>query len=93
MRRSPRCAAVSQCRSDPTPAKSSALTDRIGELLVLLEGHLDEEEQVVVPLIDPHLTEGEWQEVESAASRSLRRLNAGSPPDRWLRSRRPRRRR
>lgn len=41
-------AAMTACRSDPTHAVSSALTARIGEFLVVLEGHLDEEEQVVV---------------------------------------------
>lgn len=56
-------AAMSVWCSDPTPATSSALADRIGEFLVVLENHLDEEEQVVVPLIDRHLTEAEWQDV------------------------------
>ena len=56
-------AATSAWRSDPTPATSLALADRIRKFLVILEGHLDEEEQVVVPLIDRHLTEAEWQDV------------------------------
>jgi hemerythrin-like domain-containing protein len=55
--------AMSAWLSDPTPATSSALTDRIGEFLVLVEEHLDEEERVVVPLIDRYLTEAEWQGV------------------------------
>jgi len=71
-------AAMSAWCSDPTPATSSALADRLGEFLVLLEGHLDEEEQVVVPLIDSHLTEAEWQEV---GQRGFEKL---TPAQRWI---------
>ncbi len=71
-------AAVSAWRSHPTPATSSALADRIGEFLVVLEGHLDEEEQVVVPLIDRHLTEAEWQEV------GQRGFEKFTPDQRWI---------
>jgi len=38
-------AAMSAWRSDPTPATSSALADRIGEFMVVLETHLGEEER------------------------------------------------
>ena len=86
-------AAMSAWRSDPTPVRSSALADRIGEFLVVLEEHLDEEEQVVVPLIDRHLTLAEWQEVGERGSRSSRRPSGGSPSGSWSRSRLPRRRR
>ena len=65
-------------RSDPTPATSSALSDRIGEFLIVLEGHLDEEEQVVVPLIDRDLTEAEWQEVGE------RGFEKFTPAERWI---------
>ena len=55
-----------------------------------LTHHLDEEEQLVVPLIDRHLTEAEWQEVGErgfelgdgrvrATARSVR----SSPNGRW----------
>jgi hemerythrin-like domain-containing protein len=71
-------AAMSAWRSDPTPVTSSALADRVGELLVVLEGHLDEEEQVVVPLIDRHLTEAEWQEV------GQRGFEKFTPAQRWI---------
>ena len=71
-------AAMSAWRSNPTPTTSAALTDRIGEFLVVLEGHLDEEEQVVVPLIDRHLTEAEWQEV------GQRGFEKFTPAQRWI---------
>lgn len=71
-------AALSAWRPDPTPATSSALADRIGEFLVVLEGHLDEEEQVVVPLIDRRLTEAEWQEVGE------RGFEKFTPAQRWI---------
>jgi hemerythrin-like domain-containing protein len=71
-------AAMSVWRSDPAPATSSTLADRIGEFLVVLEGHLDEEEQVVVPLIDRHLTEAEWQEVGE------RGFEKFTPAQRWI---------
>lgn len=71
-------AAMSAWRSDPTPARSSSLADRIGEFLVVLEAHLDEEEQVVVPLIDRHLTEAEWQEV------GKRGFEKFTPAQRWI---------
>ena len=45
-------AAMTAWRSDPRLATSSALADGIGKFLVVLEAHLDEEEQDVVPLID-----------------------------------------
>lgn len=70
--------ATSAWRSDPTPTTSAALADRIGEFLVVLEGHLDEEEQVVVPLIDRHLTEAEWQEV------GQRGFEKFTPAQRWI---------
>lgn len=70
-------AAMSAWRSDPTPATSSALADRLGEFLVVLESHLDEEEQVVVPLIDRHLTEAKWQDVGE------RGFEKFTPAQRW----------
>jgi hemerythrin-like domain-containing protein len=70
--------AMAVWRSDPTPATSSALSDRIGEFLIVLEGHLDEEEQVVVPLIDRDLTEAEWQEVGE------RGFEKFTPAERWI---------
>lgn len=71
-------AAVPAWRSDPTPATSSLLAGRIGEFLVVLEGHLDEEEQVVVPLIDQCLTEAQWQEV------GQRGFEKFTPAQRWI---------
>lgn len=71
-------AATSAWSSDPRAATSSALADRIGEFLVVLEGHLDEEEQVVVPMIDRHLTEAEWQEV------GQRGFEKFTPAQRWI---------
>jgi len=71
-------AALSAWRSAPTPDTSSALADRIGEFLLVVEGHLDEEEQVVVPLIDRHLTEAEWQEVGE------RGFEKFTPAQRWI---------
>jgi len=71
-------AAMSAWRTDPTPATSSALADRIAEFLVVLEGHLDEEEQVVVPLMDRHLSQAEWQEVGE------RGFEKFTPSQRWI---------
>ena len=71
-------AAVPAWRSDPTPETSSLLAGRIGEFLVVLEGHLDEEEQVVVPLIDQCLTEAEWQKV------GQRGFEKFTPAQRWI---------
>lgn len=59
-------------------ATSSALSERLCEFLVVTEGHLDEEEQVVVPLIDRHLTEAEWQEVGE------RGFEKFTPAQRWI---------
>lgn len=72
-------ATMSTWRSDSTPASSAALAHRIGEFLVVLEEHLDEEEQVVVPLIDRHLTEAEWQGGRQAR---LREVHPGPAMDR-----------
>lgn len=71
-------AAMSAWRSDPKAGTSSVLADRIAAFLVVLEGHLDEEEQVVVPLIDQHLTEAEWQEVGKRAFEKF------TPAQRWI---------
>lgn len=65
-------------RAGPTPATSSLLADRIGELLVVLQAHLDEEEQVVVPMIDQCLTEAQWQEVGQRAFEKF------TPAQRWI---------
>jgi hemerythrin-like domain-containing protein len=71
-------AASGTWRSAPTPTASSALADRIGEFLVVLEAHLDEEEAVVVPLIERHLTEAEWHEV------GKRGFAKFTPAQRWI---------
>ena len=70
--------AIPAWRSDPTPATSSLLAGRIGEFLVVLEAHLDEEEQVVVPLIDQCLTEAQWQEM------GQRGFEKFTPAQRWI---------
>ena len=49
-----------------------------GLCLVVLEGHLDEEEQVVVPLIDRHLTEAEWDAVGKHGFAKF------TPAQRWI---------
>ncbi|MEO6713467.1 MAG: hemerythrin domain-containing protein [Mycobacteriales bacterium] len=71
-------AAMSLWRSDPTPSASSTLADRIGEFLVVLEQHLDEEEEAVVPLIDQHLTPAEWEEI------GKRGFAKFTPAQRWI---------
>ncbi len=71
-------AAISSWQADPWPTRSSALADRLAEFLVVLEAHLDEEEQVVVPLIDRHLTEAEWQDVGE------RGFEKFTPAQRWI---------
>ena len=71
-------AATSAWRSDPAPTTSARLAERIGEFLIVLEAHLDEEEQVVVPLIDRHLTEAEWQDVGE------RGFEKFTPAQRWI---------
>lgn len=70
--------ALAAWRSDPTSPTAVALADRLGEFLVVLVGHLDEEEQVVVPLIDRELTESEWQEV------GKRGFEKFTPAQRWI---------
>ena len=69
---------LSVWRAGPSPASSSTLVARMGEFLGVLEGHLDEEEQDVVPLIDRHLTEAEWQEV------GQRGFEKFTPAQRWI---------
>lgn len=71
-------AATSAWRSHPTSAASSTLADRVGEFLLLLERHLDEEEHFVVPLIDRLLTKAEWQEV------GKRGFAKFTPAQRWI---------
>jgi hemerythrin-like domain-containing protein len=71
-------AALSPWRGQPTSTTSSALAERIGEFLVVLEGHLDEEERVVVPLIDRHLTEAEWEAVGKHGFAKF------TPAQRWI---------
>lgn len=44
----------------PVPELATALTTALRTLLEVLEKHLDEEERVVVPLIDAHLSATEW---------------------------------
>ena len=70
--------ALSVWRAEPTSESSSTLVARLGEFLGVLEGHLDEEEQVVVPLIDRHLTDAEWQEVGE------RGFEKFTPAQRWI---------
>lgn len=70
--------ALSVWRAGPTSALSSTLVARLSEFLRVLEGHLDEEEQDVVPLIDRHLTEAEWQEV------GQRGFEKFTPAQRWI---------
>lgn len=45
------------------PASSAALVQSLGVLIEALQAHLDEEERLVVPLIDKHLTRHEWEEM------------------------------
>lgn len=47
----------------PTATASAALASALGALIETLDAHLDEEENVVVPLIDEHLTRQEWEEM------------------------------
>ncbi len=71
-------AAMSAWRSDPTRTTSTVLADRLGDFLVVLEGHLDEEEQAVVPLIDRYLAEAEWKQVGE------RGFEKFTPAQRWI---------
>ncbi|MFC6288186.1 hemerythrin domain-containing protein [Nocardioides sp. GCM10027113] len=70
--------ALAAWRSGPTTATSAGLADRLDEFLLVLEAHLDEEERVVVPLIDRHLTPAEWQEVGERAFEKF------TPAQRWI---------
>ena len=47
----------------PVPELADALSAALGRLLEVLEEHLDEEERVVVPLIDEHLSATEWEDM------------------------------
>lgn len=51
----------------PGLGTATALSDAIDALLAVMEAHLDEEERVVVPLIDRHLTAAEWEELGRTA--------------------------
>lgn len=53
----------SQWAERPVPELADALTAAIRTLLEVLEAHLDEEERVVVPLIDEHLSATEWEDM------------------------------
>lgn len=55
--------ASSQWAERPVPELADALTAALRTLLEVLEEHLDEEERVVVPLIDEHLSAAEWEDV------------------------------
>lgn len=50
----------------PTHDNATALAAAIGTLRTILTAHLDEEERVVVPLLDEHLTAEEWQQAGQA---------------------------
>ncbi len=47
----------------PTATTAATLASRLDALIEALHAHLDEEENVVVPLIDQHLTRQEWEEM------------------------------
>jgi deazaflavin-dependent oxidoreductase (nitroreductase family) len=53
--------------ADPGPGTAAPLTDAIDGLLAVMEAHLDEEERVVVPLIDAHVSAAEWEELGRTA--------------------------
>ena len=69
------CAAWRRATSHD-PAMS--LADELKSFLVVLEAHLDEEEREVVPLIDLHLTDSEWQEVGEKGFEKF------TPAQRWI---------
>ncbi len=53
--------AASAWATEPSRSNGSDLVRAIDRLRAVLTAHLDEEEQVVVPLIDAHFTAEEWQ--------------------------------
>ena len=71
-------AAVAGWRSEPTPETSALLAGRVADFLAVLQEHLDEEEQVVVPLIDQCLTEAQWQAMGQRAFEKF------TPAQRWI---------
>ncbi len=50
-------------RASPTAENALALADRLDELNAVLQPHLDDEEQKIVPLAAITLTEAEWETV------------------------------
>lgn len=56
----------------PDFATATRLSAAIDGLLVVMEAHLDEEERVVVPLIDRHLTPAEWEDLGRTAFAKFR---------------------
>ena len=55
--------AADQWAAKPTATATATLAHCLGALIETLQAHLDEEENVVVPLIDQYLTRQEWEEM------------------------------
>jgi len=53
-------AACAAWRADPSPATAETLAARLDDVNDVLQPHLDDEEQVIVPLAADHLTQKEW---------------------------------
>ncbi|MBI1349983.1 MAG: hypothetical protein GC156_02565 [Actinomycetales bacterium] len=56
-------AACSGWRAAPTAENGTALADRLDHLNAILQPHLDDEEQQIVPLAAVTLTQEEWEEM------------------------------
>jgi hemerythrin-like domain-containing protein len=60
-------------RGQPSPVTGEALAASLDALNQALQPHLDEEEQVIVPLAAVTLTQSEWDEMGERATRAIPR--------------------
>jgi len=70
--------ACASWRAGPSTETAARLVDEIATFLTALEAHLDEEERDVVPLIDIHITDVEWQQVGRSGFEKF------TPAQRWI---------
>lgn len=64
-------AAVAEWRNRPASASRDALAERLAELHVVLEEHLDAEERQVLPLAAAHLSPAEWKAIGAAGAAGI----------------------
>jgi len=60
--------------AEPGPAQRESLAETLDALAPALEGHLDEEEREILPLVEQHLTATEWDELGERAVAAIPKL-------------------